>query len=39
MVFVPPIEGHLVCSDHGMGHIAENSAILKTIQAILSRKK
>ena len=31
MTFVPPIEGHLVCSDHGMGHLAENASILKAV--------
>ena len=38
-VIVPPIEGHLVCSDQGMGHIAENKDILGAVQAILSGKK
>ena len=37
--FVPPVEGHLVCSDQGMGHIAENISILKVVQAALSSKK
>ena len=39
VIFVPPIEGHLVCSDQGMGHIADNSKILKTVESILSKKK
>ncbi len=38
-VIVPPIEGHLVCSDQGMGHIAENASILKAAKAALSSKK
>ena len=32
MTFVDPIEGHLVCSDHGMGHLAENASILKAVK-------
>ena len=32
---VPPIEGHLVCSDLGMGHLAENPSILKAVKAHL----
>lgn len=35
MRFVPPIHGHLVCSDQGMGHIAENASVLKVVDAIL----
>ena len=35
MTFVPPIEGHLVCSDHGMGHLAENKSILKAVASKL----
>ena len=38
-VIVPPIEGHLVCSDHGMGHIAPHADILKAVQSCLSKKK
>lgn len=34
-ILVPPIEGHLVCSDVGMGHIAENASILAAVQNIL----
>lgn len=37
--FVPPVEGHLVCSDHGMGHIADNASILKAVDSALSSKK
>lgn len=37
-VIVPPIHGHLVCSDQGMGHIAENQTILKAVEAGLSKK-
>ncbi|MBI3252427.1 MAG: hypothetical protein HYZ52_03820 [Candidatus Omnitrophica bacterium] len=33
---VPPIHGHLVCSDEGMGHLAENPAILKAVRAALA---
>jgi len=39
VVFVPPVEGHLVCSDQGMGHIAGNDAIRKAVHATLSQKK
>ena len=34
-VFVDPILGHLVCSDVGMGHIAENESVLKAVRACL----
>jgi phosphopantothenoylcysteine decarboxylase/phosphopantothenate--cysteine ligase len=37
-VIVPPIHGHLVCSDQGMGHIADNQDILKAVAAALLRK-
>lgn len=33
---VPPVEGHLVCMDKGMGHLAENESILKTVRQLLS---
>lgn len=33
MTIVPPVEGHLVCSDHGMGHLASNANILKAVAA------
>jgi phosphopantothenoylcysteine decarboxylase/phosphopantothenate--cysteine ligase len=36
VVFVPPIEGHLVCSDVGMGHIAEDKDILAAVRALVS---
>ena len=39
VIFIPPVEGHLVCSDHGMGHIADNAVILKAVQSALSLKK
>jgi len=39
MTFVPPIEGHLVCSDHGMGHLAENKTILKVVASKLFRQR
>ena len=32
---VDPIKGHLVCSDHGMGHLAENPAIVKAVRRFL----
>ena len=35
---VAPIRGHLVCSDVGIGHIAENKTILKTVHACLKLK-
>ena len=34
-VVVPPIKGHLVCMDEGVGHIAENAAILKAVRGAL----
>lgn len=36
---VPPIHGHMVCSGQGMGHIAENKAILEAVSAALSKKR
>lgn len=36
---VPPIHGHLVCSDEGMGHLAENSSLLKAVKSRLSSTK
>lgn len=36
---VPPIVGKLVCSDEAMGHLAENSVILKTILETLKIQK
>lgn len=39
VIFVPPVEGHLVCSDQGMGHIADNALIRKTIHDTLTQKK
>ncbi len=35
---VSPIRGHLVCSDEGMGHIAENKTILQTVRRCLKLK-
>ena len=32
---VPPVKGHLVCMDEGVGHIAGNADILKTVRAAL----
>ncbi|MGH7197291.1 MAG: flavoprotein [Candidatus Omnitrophota bacterium] len=37
-IFVPPIEGHLVCMDQGMGHLAENATIVKVVEKVLSSK-
>jgi phosphopantothenoylcysteine synthetase/decarboxylase len=37
-IFVPPIEGHLVCMDQGMGHLAENSTIVKVVEKVLASK-
>ena len=37
-VIVSPVHGHLVCSDQGMGHIAENKSILKAVHACLKSK-
>ncbi len=34
-VIVDPIRGHLVCSDVGMGHLAENKSIVQAVQACL----
>ena len=36
--FVDPIRGHLVCSDEGMGHLAENASILKVVEAAFAGK-
>jgi phosphopantothenoylcysteine synthetase/decarboxylase len=33
---VPPIKGHLVCMDEGMGHIAGNKAIIQAVKNALS---
>ncbi|MBI4352486.1 MAG: hypothetical protein HY593_01025 [Candidatus Omnitrophica bacterium] len=35
-VVVEPIRGHLVCSDEGMGHLADNQAILRAVQQRLA---
>jgi len=32
-VVVAPVEGHLVCMDKGMGHLAENASILKAVES------
>ena len=37
-VIVSPIRGHLVCSDEGMGHIAENKTILNAVHRCLKLK-
>lgn len=37
VVVVDPIEGHLVCMDQGMGHLAENKTILEAVKCCLSR--
>ena len=34
-VVVPPIKGHLVCMDEGVGHIAEEATILKAVKTAL----
>ncbi len=34
-VVVPPVQGHLVCMDQGMGHLAPNEAIVKAIESAL----
>jgi phosphopantothenoylcysteine synthetase/decarboxylase len=31
-VIVEPIKGHLVCMDQGIGHLAENAAIVKAVE-------
>jgi len=35
---VAPIRGHLVCSDIGIGHIAENKTTISTVKSILNRR-
>lgn len=35
---LPPVEGKLVCSDIGMGHIAPNDAIVAAVLKLLTRK-
>ncbi len=37
-LFIPPIEGHLVCMDQGMGHLAENATIVKFVEKVLASK-
>jgi phosphopantothenoylcysteine synthetase/decarboxylase len=32
-VIVPPVEGHLVCMDKGMGHLAEIASIVKAVES------
>lgn len=32
---IEPIQGHLVCSDQGMGHLATNETIVKAVQSLL----
>ena len=32
---IPPIRGHLVCMDEGMGHIAENTSIIEAVRDAL----
>ncbi len=34
---VDPIQGHLVCMDQGMGHLAENKTIIDAVTRCLSR--
>ncbi len=34
-VIIPPIKGHLVCSDEGMGHLAENASIIAAVEKSL----
>jgi len=34
---VPPVHGHMVCSGMGMGHIAENQAIVAAVRQALAR--
>ena len=34
-VFVEPIQGHLVCMDQGMGHLAETGTILQAVKNAL----
>ena len=36
-VVVEPVEGHLVCMDKGMGHLADPAVILKAVQQALKR--
>jgi len=36
---VPPVHGHMVCSGEGMGHIAENAAILAALREAIASKK
>ncbi|OGW83931.1 MAG: hypothetical protein A3C47_00680 [Omnitrophica bacterium RIFCSPHIGHO2_02_FULL_51_18] len=34
VTIIPPIRGHLVCMDKGIGHIAENKTILETVKSL-----
>ena len=36
---LPPVEGKLVCSELGVGHIAPNEEILKAILSLLEKRK
>ena len=36
-VIVAPVEGHLVCMDKGMGHLAGDEAIVKAVEAALRK--
>lgn len=36
MTIVPPIEGHLVCMERGMGHLAELSSIIAAVESRLT---
>jgi hypothetical protein len=36
-VIVPPVEGHLVCMDKGMGHLAGNASIVKAVESALKK--
>lgn len=35
VVIVPPVRGHLVCMDQGMGHLAPEAAIVKAVELAL----
>ncbi len=34
-IIIPPIKGHLVCSDEGIGHLAENANIVAAVEKAL----
>ena len=36
---IAPVKGHLVCEEEGLGHLADNAAILKAVREAVSSKR